>query len=275
MHRLKNSLYDFPPIKFIGQAFLHRGTIYAMALRDFESRYIGTLGGVIWTVIQPLATITVFYFVFAIGFRVQSPSDTPFILWFVCGLAPWFLFNDTLQAISSSVTDNAHLVKKTVFPTEVLALVKILSALLPHLIFLIILVAMLFFIGVPLSIERTLLAYYFICIAALLLGIGWLLSALQVFYRDIGHVLPIFLNVWFWATPIVWPEQNVPESFHWILTYNPLYYIVSGYRDSLIYPTVIWPKAAQTIYFWCFAASCILVGSFVFNRLKPEFADVI
>jgi ABC-type polysaccharide/polyol phosphate export permease len=275
MHRLKISLHGFPPLKFIRQAFLHRSTIYAMALRDFESRYIGTLGGAIWAVIQPLATITVFYFVFAIGFRVQSPGDTPFILWFVSGLAPWFLFNDTLQAISGSVTDNAHLVKKTVFPTEVLALVKIVSALLPHLIFLLILVAMLFFFDVPFSIARTLLVYYFICIVALLLGIGWLLSALQAFYRDIGQALSIFLNVWFWATPIVWPEQNIPESIRWILIYNPIYYIVSGYRDSLIYPNVIWPGTIQTVFFWCFAAGCMLVGSFVFDRLKPEFADVV
>jgi hypothetical protein len=170
MRRLKTSLHRFPPTKFMRQAFLHRGTIYAMALRDFESRYIGTLGGTIWAVIQPLATIAVFYFVFAVGFRVQSPGDAPFTLWFVCGLAPWFLFNDTLQAISSSVTDNAHLVKKTVFPTEVLALVKVVSALLPHLIFLLILVAMLFFFDVPFRIERTLVVYYFICIAADLLS---------------------------------------------------------------------------------------------------------
>lgn len=275
MNGLKLSLHGFPPFKFIRQAFLHRGTIYAMASRDFESRYIGTLGGTIWAVVQPLATIMVFYFVFAIGFRVQSPSDTPFILWFVCGLSPWFLFNDTLQAISGSVTENAHLVKKTVFPTEVLALVKVVSALLPHLIFLLILVAMLFFFDVPFKFERILLVYYFICIVALLLGIGWLLSALQAFYRDIGQALSIFLNAWFWATPIVWPAQNIPESIRWILTYNPMYYIVSGYRDSLIYPNVIWPGAKQAIFFWCFAAGCMLVGSFVFDRLKPEFADVV
>jgi lipopolysaccharide transport system permease protein/teichoic acid transport system permease protein len=249
--------------------------IYAMALRDFESRYAGTLGGAIWALIQPLATIAIFYFVFAIGFRVQSPGDTPFILWFVCGLMPWFMFSDTLNMIASSVTENAHLVKKTVFPTEVLALVKILSAVLPHLVFLLIVIVMLFFFDVPFRIERFVLPYYFACIVALLLGIGWLVSALQVFYRDIGQALAIFLNVWFWATPIVWPEQIIPESFRWILTYNPMYYIVTGYRDALVYPHVIWPGVAQTSYFWCFAAACILAGSFVFNRLKPEFADVV
>lgn len=275
MHRLQAIIRKFPSIKFVGQAWLYRRMIYAMALRDFESRFIGTLGGTIWAVIQPLSTIVVFYLVFAVGLRVQSPGDTPFILWFVGGLAPWFMFNDTLQAIAGSVTGNAHLVKKTVFPTEVLALVKIASAVLPHLIFLIIVAAMLVFFQIPLHIERILVVYYFVCIVVLLLGIGWLLSALQTFYRDIGQALTIFLNVWFWATPIVWPEQNIPETYRWILTYNPMYYIVSGYRESLIYPHVVWPGITQTIFFWCFAAASVLVGSFVFNRLKPEFADVV
>src|SRR5258708_37608585 len=187
--------------------------IYAMALRDFESRFVGTLGGTIWSVIQPLATIAVFYLVFAIGFRVQSPGDTPFILWFVGGLAPWFMFNDTLQAIAGSVTGNAHLVKKTVFPTEVLALVKVVSAVLPHIIFLLILVAMLFFFEIPLRIERILLVYYFFCIVVLLLGIGWLLSALQPFYRALAQALPIVLNVWFSPPPTVSPPHNIPDSF--------------------------------------------------------------
>jgi ABC-type polysaccharide/polyol phosphate export permease len=275
MSRIKPNLSWLPLASFGRRAWSCRSMIYAMALRDFESRYVGTLGGAIWALIQPLATVAIFYFVFAIGFRVQSPGDTPFILWFVCGLMPWFMFNDTLNAVSSSVTENAHLVKKTVFPTEILAMVKIVSSVLPHLIFLLIVVAMLFFFNVPFRIERFILLYYFACIVAILLGIGWLLSALQVFYRDIGQALAIFLNVWFWATPIVWPEQNIPESFRWILFYNPMHYIVTGYRDALVYTHVIWPSVAQTAYFWSFAAACILVGSFVFDRLKPEFSDVV
>src|SRR5260370_9301880 len=193
MYPMKRTLDWLPLAGFIRHAWSYRNMVYAMALRDFESRFVGTLGGTIWAVIQPLATIIVFCLVFAIGFRVQSPGDTPFILWFVGGLAPCFMFNDTLQAITVSVTGNAHPVQKTVFPTEVLALVKVVSAVLPHLIFLLILVAMLFFFEIPLRIERTLLVYYFFCIVVLLLGIGWLLSALQAFYRDIGQALTIVL----------------------------------------------------------------------------------
>lgn len=275
MRSLDRIMKWLPLARFMQLAWSYHDMVYAMALRDFQSRYAGTLGGTIWAVVQPLSIIAVFYFVFAIGFRVQSPVDTPFILWFVCGLMPWFLFSDTLIGVANSVTSNVHLVKKTIFPTEVLAPVKVASAIPPHAIFLLILFIMLYCFNVPFSFGRFLIVYYFICMVVVLLGLGWLLSALQVFYRDIGQALAVFLNVWFWATPIVWPEQNIPEDLRWILFYNPMYYIVAGYRDALIYPQVIWPAPTQTVFFWSFAALCTLVGSFVFNRLKPEFADVL
>src|SRR4051812_18130249 len=101
-------------VRFFQQVFCQRDMIFALAVRDLQSRYIGTLGGVLWAFVHPFAIITVFYFVFAVGFRAQGQSGAPFILWFVCGLVPWFLFNETLLAVTNSITSNAHLVKKTI-----------------------------------------------------------------------------------------------------------------------------------------------------------------
>jgi ABC-type polysaccharide/polyol phosphate export permease len=272
---MTNALQRLPLLGFVKEALSHRSVIYAMALHDFRSRYVGTLGGAIWAFAQPLAIVTIYYFVFAIGFRVQGPENVPFILWFVGGLVPWFVVNETLMAITGSVTGNAHLVKRTIFPTEVLSIVHIASGVIPHMIFLCLLVGLMFFFNVPFRLERLLVLYYFVCIVVLLLGLGWLFSALQVFYRDIGQALAILLNIWFWATPIVWPENIIPEAYHWVMFYNPMYYIVSGYRDALIYTEVAWPDGLQTAYFWVFAAIVLLLGTYVFRRLKPEFADVI
>ena len=105
--------------------------ILALAVRELQSRYVGTLGGILWTFAHPLAVITVFYFVFAVGFRSQGPNHTPFLLWFVCGLVPWFFFNETLLAATDSITRHAHLIKKTVFPSEVLAIVHVMAGLVP------------------------------------------------------------------------------------------------------------------------------------------------
>jgi len=264
-----------PLIYFFYQAHRHRAMIHTLAVRDFRSRYMGTLGGMLWAFAHPLAIVTVFYFVFAVGFKAQGPSDVPFILWFVGGLVPWFLFNDTLLAITSSITGNAHLVKKTIFPTEVLPLVHIASSLFPHIIFMFVLLGLLAFFNVPFLTERILVVYYLFCTIMLLIGLGWLFSALQVFYRDIAQALTVILNIWFWATPIVWPQTMIPEEYRGLLFFNPIYYITEGYRGLMIYNSVVWSSTTQTAYFWSVTTSVIFLGAYVFRRLKPEFADVI
>jgi len=253
----------------------HRSMIWALALRDLESRYAGTLGGILWSFAHPLAIVVIFYFVFAVGFRAQGPSDTPFILWFVCGLVPWFFFGETLTAITSSITRNAHLVKKTIFPVETLPFVNLVSGLFPHAVFLLILTGMLVYFGIPLRAERFVVVYFFVCGCMLLLGLGWLLAALQVFYRDIAQGMTIILNMWFWITPIVWSPDIMPPEYRSLLFYNPLYYIVEGYRGVLIFETIAWPGAAATAYFWSVTTLCFLAGSYTFRRLKPEFPDVM
>ena len=253
----------------------HRPMILALALRDLQSRFAGTLGGVLWTFAHPLAVISIFYFVFAVGFRSQGPNGIPFILWFVCGLVPWFFFNETLLAITDSVTRHAYLVKKTIFPSEVLPFVHLTSGLFPHMIFMLIVVCLLSYLGVPFLVDRFLVLYFLLCTCVLLLGLGWMLSACQVFYRDISHALSIVLNLLFWTTPIVWSPENIPLEYRSLLFYNPVYYIVEGYRGLLIFDMVVWPSLWHTAYFWTVAGLTFITGAYVFSRLKPEFADVM
>ncbi len=255
--------------------YRHHALIRALALRELQSRYAGTLGGILWTFAHPLAVISIFYFVFAVGFKSQGPDRTPFILWFVCGMVPWFFFNETVLAATDSITRHAHLIKKTVFPSEILPLVHLTSGLVPHAIFSCILVGMLAFFNVPFLADRFLVVYFLICACVLVLGIGWMLSALQVFYRDISHALSIILNLWFWATPIVWSPDNMPQEYRGLLLYNPVYYIVEGYRGLLIFNTTVWPSAGHTAYFWSITALTFVAGAYVFGRLKPEFVDVM
>lgn len=258
-----------------GSLMRYRSMIWALALRDLETRYAGTMGGILWAFVHPVAIVVIFYFVFAVGFRAQGPVNTPFILWFVCGLVPWFFFNETLQAITKSVTSNPHLVKKTVFPTETLPFVHLVSGWGAHVVFLLIFAGLLIFYGVSFRIERLAVLYFFLCSCILLLGLGWLLAALQVFYRDIGHGLTLILNMWFWITPIVWSPEIMPVHYRNLLAFNPLYYIVEGYRGLLIFDTIAWPGLGETIYFWSVSSLIFLSGGYIFFRLKPEFPDVM
>ncbi len=253
----------------------NRSLVFALAFRDLTSKYAGTLGGWVWALALPLATVVIFYFVFVVGFKAQGSGTAPYILWFICGLVPWLFFAETLPAMTNTITSNAPLVKKTIFPTEILPLVHLISGLVPHGIFLLILAGMIAFFKVPFVADRLLVIYFLACSCALLISLGWMLSALQVFYRDISHGLAIVINMLFWITPIAWPQDIMPAEYRALFSYNPVHYIVEGYRGLLIYNTVVWPSAGATAYFWGITALVFTLGSYVFRRLKPEFADVL
>lgn len=249
--------------------------ILALAIREVQSRYTGTLGGLLWAFVQPVAIVAIFYFVFVIGFRSQGPANTPYILWFVGGLVPWFLFAETLPAMTNAVTGRPHLVKKIVFPTEILPLANLAAGFFSHAIFLLIMAALLVFYNIQFQAERLLVIYFFFCSCMLLIGLGWMLSALQVFYRDISQGLTIAINMCFWITPIAWSSEIMPKQYQGLFSYNPIYYIVEGYRGLLIYDSIIWPTAGATAYFWAVTVLFGLAGAYIFRRLKPEFPDVI
>lgn len=261
--------------RLVHSLFGHHAMIWALAVRELQSRYVGTLGGIVWTVAHPLAVVAVFYVVFAIGFRSQGPQQTPFILWFVCGLVPWFFFNEALLSATDSVSRHAHLIKKTVFPSEILPVVYIAAGLVPHAIFLLIVAGMLAWFNVPMSSGRILIIYFLFCTCVLLIGFSWLLSAIQVFYRDVSHALSIVLNLWFWATPIVWPLDKLPEEYQMLELFNPMYYVIEGYRGALIFNETVWPSATHTVFFWGTVTVVLVTGAYAFSRLKPEFADVM
>ena len=262
-------------VDFAIRLYRLRGMIYLLAKRDLVSRYVGTLGGPIWAVAQPLATVFVFWFVFAVGFKARGPSNTPFVLYFLAGYLPWLLFTEALNASASSVIANSHLVKKTVFPTEILPLVQVASSTVTHLILLVILMALLAAMGGHLSWTAPQILYYYLCLVSFELGLAWLLASLHVFSRDVGQILVVALNLWFWVTPIVWSPGVLPESVRPLLTLNPMFYVVEGYRNSLLYQIPIWRDPAATLRFWAIVLPCLLSGALVFRRLKPEFADVL
>jgi lipopolysaccharide transport system permease protein/teichoic acid transport system permease protein len=117
--------------------------------------------------------------------------------------------------------------------------------------------------------------YYYSALVFLVLGLAWLFSALQVFHRDLGQALPVMLSLWFWLTPIVWTRDMIPEEFRWATDYNPAAYLVQGYRESLLFRDPFWIDWTGALRFWGIAAAIFLLGSYVFRRLRPEFADVL
>ena len=260
---------------FLSTLVSYRSVIWALAVRNFQNRFIGTGAGALWTIVHPLATVLVFWLVFSLGFKAQGPNGIPFVLYFMTGFLPWSFFSEALTATTNAVVGNRHLVKKMVFPTQTLPLVEILGSTFGHLILLAFTIALLLIHGIIPGWGVLQLVYAYFCAVVLILGLGWALAAVNVFHRDIGQSLPTVMGFWFWATPIVWDVSMLPESWRPLLNLNPAYHFVESYRAALLYHRPVWQDFTQLSVFWVMALILGLCGAYVFRRLKPDFADVM
>ncbi len=246
-----------------------------MAKREVATQYAGSILGCVWTFINPMVMILVFWFVFSVGFKTKPLNDVPFVVWLTAGMAPWFIFSEIVNGSANTIIIYAHLIKKTVFPSQILPVVKIVSSMVTHTVFVFLLLGLLFFQNMEFNIYFFQFFYYLFCLAVLGLGIGWAVSALNVFVRDIGQIVAVFLQVGFWSTPIFWDITIMPAKVQFFLKFNPVYYIIQGYRDSFISFIPFWHHSRYTLYFWAVTLFCFIAGAFIFRKMKGQFADVL
>ena len=155
-------------------------------------------------------------------------------------------------------------------------MIKVCSALFVHLFFVVIVVIMGLIYGYGIHLHLFQLAYYICCNMLLVLGLSYFTAAFTVFFRDMTQIISIVLTMGMWMTPIMWTmSPDVPELLHLVFKLNPMYYIVDGFRDSLLDKVWFWEKPLWSIYFWSFTIILYLVGVKLFNRLKIHFSDVL
>jgi ABC-type polysaccharide/polyol phosphate export permease len=259
---------------FVRKLVLQRNLIWNFVRRDLRARYVGSLMGFFWAVIHPLVLLASYSFVFSIVFQIrpyQSATEN-FALYLFCGILPWLYFQDTLARSCTSVTDHAHLIRKTVFPSEILPVSLLLSNLVYHLIGLGILCLVLAAAGL-LKWTVLLMPLYLGALMLLCLGLGWFTAAIQVFLRDAAQILSVLLVFWFWLTPVFYSLDQVPDRYRPYLQANPLAMAVRGYRDCLLEGRIpVWQELAML---WLVAAAAFAAGGLVFRLTKREFADVL
>lgn len=252
-----------------------RKLIRQLAFRDFKARYSGSLLGFFWAFVPPLLTILMYLFIYRVGFRPMPLGRTPFVLWLIAGIAPWFFFADGLVSATNSLIEYSYLVKKVVFDVALVPAIKLGSAALTHVVVLAIVMLIIALSGFPPTWAWLQVPYYVAATVVLLSGLSLASSALTVFVRDLGQAVGVGIQFVFWLTPIAWSLSNAPPRFAGILRLNPLHYIVDGMRDSLLVEHWFWQKPTETAVFWGFAIGMNVVGYALFNRLKPHFADVL
>lgn len=267
---------------FGGRFFLSRHslrTVAKLAVHDFRARYAGSYFGIFWAFVQPVVTILVYWFVFSVGFRSGTGSlGLPFVLYLVCGIIPWFYFSDSLTGGTNALLEYSYLVKKVVFPVRSLPLVKLFSALLVHGFFLGFTLVLCTVYGRFPGVYALQLPYYLFCLTVLVLGCVWVTSAVVPFFRDLSQMIAIGLQVGVWLTPIMWIAEDSlagHPKIWMVLKLNPIYYVVSGYRDSLLFHRFFWERPLWTLYFWAFTIAMLCFGTWVFGRLEEHFADVL
>jgi lipopolysaccharide transport system permease protein len=260
---------------FIKLIAMQHHLILSMAKREVAAQYIGSFLGFLWTFINPAVMIFVFWFVFSVGFKSQPMHNVPFVVWLTAGMAAWFIIADIITGSVSVVVAYAPLVKKTLFKPQILPVVKIVSCLVTHLVFLLVLIVLILFEKMPLSFYFFQFLYYLLCLCVLALGISWAVSALNVFIRDIGKVVALVIQIGFWATPVFWDINIMSPKIQAVLKLNPAFYIVQGYRESFIYFTPFWHHPCLTVYFWSVTLVIFVTGALIFQKLKPQFADVL
>lgn len=253
----------------------NRHSIWALAKSDLKSRYSGSILGVTWLFLLPLVNLLVMWFAFQLGFKAAPTKGVPFILWLVSGLFPWTFFSESMSSTMGSVLEKAFLVKKVVFDVELLPLIKLISSLVLFIFLIFVMLLVFLFYGFAPDIYWLQIIYYAFCVFILVLSLSWLTSAIVVFYRDLGQVIAVGLQLGFWATPIFWNAEVLPEHLKFIAVINPVNYVVTGFRNALIIKKWFWQDSTETIYFWFFIIFFSWVGMKVFRKLRPHFADVL
>ena len=243
------------------ELYQNRKLVLSLAKNDFKTKYAGSYLGIVWAFIQPIVTILVYWFVFSVGLKAGTVSDYPFVL----------------NGGTNALIEYNYLVKKVVFKISILPIVKIISALFVHVFFVAFALILCACYGYTPSLYTLQIIYYSVCTFLFVLGLVYATSAIVIFFRDLTQIISIFLQVGVWLTPIMW-DINMLSSHPWLIKLfklNPMYYVVTGYRDSMLGHIGIWNHASWTIYFWVVTILLFGLGSVIFKRLKPHFADVL
>ena len=261
---------------FLRRLTANRNLLKNLIVRDLKQRYVGSVGGFVWSIVHPIVLLVSYYFVFTMIFRIgidlERYGTENFAIYVFSGFLPWLMFSDTVMRSCTAVTDNANLITKTVIPSEILPIAIMVSNLIHHVIGLGILLGVLaMFETVPLS--ALWVVVYLPVLILLAQGLGWLVSGLNVFFRDTSQIVNVLMIFWFWFTPILYAPELVPDRFRAVVALNPMATLVIGYRNAFLQLSAPSPQNVLILLAW--TAAVFLIGALFFRQSKAAFADVL
>jgi lipopolysaccharide transport system permease protein len=253
------------------ELWAYRELFWVLTMRDVRVRYKQTVLGAAWAIIRPVTTMIIFSVVF--GRLAKMPSDgLPYPIFVYAGLLPWTFFSAAVGSSGQSLVGSAHLVSKVYFPRLIIPLSSIGSGLIDLLIATAILLLMMLWYGVGWSWNLLAAPLLLVFVIFTALGVGTLLSAVTVAYRDFTHVTPFLVQIWMYITPVIFPVSLVPERWQWLLFLNPMTGLVEGFRAAFLGKA--FDLMGLSISF-AIAAAIFLAGVAYFEKVERRFADII
>jgi lipopolysaccharide transport system permease protein len=267
-------------LRAVGRAFLYppltiwrnRGLIRVMVRRDILGRYRGSFGGAFWTIINPLLLMLTYFFVFGVVLN-RGASRTEFALYFLAGMLPWLAFSEAAGRSPTVMLEHRNFVKKLVFAVETLPVNLVVAGLVSELFAIVLFCVFLFAArgGVPAAVFW--LPVLLIPQVLFTAGLSWFLAALGVFVRDLGQVIGFVLTLWFFLTPICYEQESLGRSATLLLSKNPIYILVEGYRDIFLHNQA--PAFGPLWKLWLVAAVVFVLGHAWFYKLRKSFPDMM
>ena len=253
------------------ELWAYRELLWVLTLRDIKVRYKQTVLGIVWALIQPVMLMVVFSIFF--GKLGKIPSDGyPYPIFVYAALLPWVFFANAISSSASSVVGSANLISKVYFPRLIIPLASIGAGLIDFAIATLVLLLLMIFYGVGWSVNLLAAPVLVVAVLFTALGIGTFLSALNVAYRDFRYVIPFLIQLWMFATPVVYPASLVPEKWQWILYLNPMAGLIEGFRSAFLDRPFDLPALGIS---FTVAVIVFLAGVAYFEKVERRFADII
>jgi len=269
------SLIIRPPRKWIPVDFhelwSYHELLYFFVWRDLKIRYKQTVLGFSWAIIQPLSMTTIFTIFF--GEFANIPSEgVPYPLFAFSGVLAWTLFAEGLTRSTRSTVSNAHIMTKVYFPRLILPISGILSPLLDFSIGFSVLIFALIYYGISLTWQIVFLPAFIMLAVATSLGVGLWFSALNVKYRDFGYIIPYMIQLWLFASPVVYPSSLIPSPYRLLYGLNPMVGVIEGFRWALLGTA---PPSLMIVISIGVVIALLVSGIFYFRRMEQYFADIV
>lgn len=256
----------------LGELWLYRELIYFMTWRDLKVRYKQTVLGAAWAILQPFLSMVVFSVFFGRWLGVPS-GDVPYPVFSYTALLPWGLFSKAIADAGRSLVTNRAMITKVYFPRLTIPLASVLAGIVDFLIAFVVLLGMMWYYDIELTSKVMTLPFFLLLALIASLGVGLWLSAMNVFYRDIGYIIPFLTQIWFYLSPIVYATSTVPEKLQPIYALNPMVGVIDGFRWALLGQE---PAPGPLLIISSAVAVILLVsGVIYFRRVERTFADMV